>query len=69
MLYRKCSAIATEDCWYFREVKKHMSNHSSKGKVHSGMSDLFIDYNCGLTVRRAKTHSKAKGSSRTRDNE
>ena len=46
-----------------------MSNYSSKGKAHSGMSDLFIDYNCGLTVRRAKSHSKAKGSSRTRDNE
>ena len=46
-----------------------MCNHSSRGKAHSGMSDLFIDYNCGLTVRRAKSRSKAKGSSRTRDNE
>ena len=46
-----------------------MSKHSSKGKTRSGMSDLFIDYNCGLTVRRAKSHSKAKGSSRTKYND
>ena len=46
-----------------------MSKHSSKGKASSGMSDLFIDYNCGLTVRRAKSHSKATGSSRTREND
>ena len=44
-----------------------MSKHSSK--VRSGMSDLFIDYNRSLTVRRAKSRSKAKGSSCTRDNE
>ena len=46
-----------------------MCNHSSRGKAHSSMSDLFIDYSCGLTVRRAKSHSKAKGSSRTREND
>ena len=44
-----------------------MSNHS--GKASSGMSDLFIDYNCGLTVRRAKSRSKAKGNSRTKEND
>jgi len=44
-----------------------MSKHSNKAK--SGMSDLFIDYNRSFTVRRAKSHSKAKGSSRAKDND
>ena len=44
-----------------------MSNHSSKAS--SGMSDLFIDYSRSFTVRRAKSRSKVKGSSRTKEND
>ena len=51
-----------------------MSQHRSKakGSAGSGMSDFYLDYNCNLTVRRAKSHSKARGSSSHRsksDNE